>query len=1061
MISRFFIDRPVLANVLAILFVLIGAVALARLPIAEYPNVAPPTITVTTRYPGGSAQTLVDTVALPIERAVNGVEGMLYMQSTSTSDGNYSLTITFETGTDLNLAQIRVQNRVSGALPTLPQSVQSQGVPVRQQSTAFLQMITLSSPDGRYDGLYLSNYATINLVDELSRVSGVGHASVFGAGKYAMRIWLDPEKLIALGSSPQEIIEAVQQQSREVAAGQIGMPPTPTGQSFQYTVNVSGRLQQPEEFGDIVIKTDKGRITRLKDVARVELGAESYGVSFRLDGQSAAGIEIFQSPEANALATADRIKTKMVELARAFPPGLAYSISFDATKSVRASIHEVYKTLIEAAVLVLLVIVVFLQDWRAILVPATTVPVTIIGAFAAMAAFGFTINLASLFAVVLAIGIVVDDAIVIVEGASRHIEAGLSRRAAAMKAMDELFGPIVGITMVLMAVFIPAAFLSGPSGRMYAQFALVIAATALISAVNAATLKPTQCAMWLGKQVPRDRRNLIYRGFNRVYDRIEAGYLRIVTGITRRSLAMAALALVFAGASVWGILRLPTAFIPLEDQGYLMVAVQLPDGASLERTEKAVARVREAARAIPGVDQVIEIPGVSLLDSATLSSAGAIWVVLKDWNVRRGPGEDLGTIRAKLSQAVSELPDGQAFVFVPPPIPSLGSTGGFTMQVELRDGSSDYAELNNVARTIAANAEAQSALEGVDTSFRASVPQIRLEIDRTKAERLQVPVGDVFAALGAYLGSYYVNQFNLFGHNFQVYAQAEGKARLRASDIEKLTVKSTAGKMVPIGALATIEPMIGPAVITQYNLYPAATIYGSASAGFSSGEAMNLMEQIAAQTLPRGTGYEWTATSYQEKAAGNQIVYAFGLGLLLVYLCLAAQYESWIAPLAVILSVPLALAGPAAAFTALGAANDTLIQSGLAANNLYTQIGFVLLIALSAKNAILIVEVAREMRLLHGKPIVDAALDAARARFRPILMTSLAFILGVVPLVTATGAGATARISLGICVLTGMIASTGLAVLFVPSFFVALQRLEERLKGRPEAEPVPSKSVAA
>jgi HAE1 family hydrophobic/amphiphilic exporter-1 len=636
----------------------------------------------------------------------------------------------------------------------------------------------------------------------------------------------------------------------------------------------------------------------------------------------------------------------------------------------------------------------------------------------------------------------------------------MPRRTAAIKAMDELFGPIVGITLVLMAVFIPAAFLSGPSGRMYAQFALIIAATALISAVNAATLKPTQCALWLGRQVPRERRNLLYRGFNRVYDRIQGGYLRIVGAITRRSAVMAVLALVFAGISVWGILRLPPAFIPLEDQGYLMVALQLPDGASLERTEKALARVRDAARAISGVDRVIEIAGISLLDSATLSNAGAIWIVLKDWSAR-GRGQEPSAIRAKLTQAVAELPDGQAFVFVPPPIPSLGTTGGFTMQVELRDGSSDYAELYKVARTIAANAETQSALEGVDTSFRASVPQVELLIDRTKAERLQVSVGDVFGALGAYLGSYYVNQFNLFGHNFQVYAQAEGKARLNASDIEKLTVKSASGKMVPIGALARIGPTVGPAVITLYNLYPAATIYGSASAGFSSGEAMNLMEQIAAQTLPRGTSYEWTATSYQEKAAGNQIFYAFGLGLLLVCLCLAAQYESWIAPLTVILSVPLALAGPAVAFTVLGLANDAFIQSGLAANNLYTQIGLILLIALSAKNAILIVEVVREMRLLHGRPILDAALDAARARFRPIVMTSLAFMLGVVPLVTATGAGATARISLGLCVLSGMMASTGLAVLFVPSFFVVLQRLEERIKGRPEAGPVPSESIAA
>jgi HAE1 family hydrophobic/amphiphilic exporter-1 len=595
---------------------------------------------------------------------------------------------------------------------------------------------------------------------------------------------------------------------------------------------------------------------------------------------------------------------------------------------------------------------------------------------------------------------------------------------------------------------------------MYAQFALVIAATALISAVNAATLKPTQCALWLGRQVPRERRNPFFRGFNRGYDVVERGYLRLVGAIASRSLVMAALALVLAGVSVWGVMRLPTAFIPREDQGYLMVALQLPDGASLERTEKAMAQVRDAARAIPGVDRVAEVAGLSLLDGATLPSAGAAWVVLKDW-AARGPGQAIDAIQAKLSQALADLPDGQAFVFAPPPIPSLGSTSGFTMQVELRDGSSDYVGLHTIARTIAANAEAQSALEGVDTSFRASVPQIRLVIDRTKAERLQVSVGDVFTALGAYLGSAYVNQFNLFGHNFQVYAQAEGGARVREADIEKLTVKSTGGKMVPIGALAQIEPTVGPAVITLYNLYPAATIYGSASAGFSSGEAMKIMEQIAAQTLPRGTGYEWTATSYQEKAAGNQIVYAFALGLLLVYLCLAAQYESWIAPLAVILSVPLALAGPAIAFSVLGGVNQALIQNGLAANNLYAQIGLVLLIALSAKNAILIVEVARELRLLHGRPIAEAALEAARTRFRPIVMTSLAFILGVVPLVTATGAGSTARVSLGICVLSGMVASTCLAVLFVPSFFIVFQSFEERFKGRRKARPMPSESIAA
>ena len=696
--------------------------------------------------------------------------------------------------------------------------------------------------------------------------------------------------------------------------------------------------------------------------------------------------------------------------------------------------------MIEAAVLVLIVILVFLQDWRAMLVPATTVPVTIIGAFAAMAALGFTVNLSTLFAIVLAIGIVVDDAIVVVEGASHHIERGLSPHDAAIKAMSELFGPIIGITLVLMSVFIPAAFLPGLTGQMYAQFALVIAATAVISAINAATLKPTQCALWLRPPVPPERRGIFYRGFNRLYNPVEQGYVRLVGGMARRGGAMVVIALLLAGAGVWGVARLPTAFIPIEDQGYFVVAVQLPDGAALGRTQLALDHVSKVALGLPGVDHAVAISGMSPLDNnASLQNAGAVYVVLKDWSQRgAGTGADLRSLYFSLQSALDKIPEANCLLLIPPPIQGIGNASGFTMQVELRDGSFDYAKLQGLTESIVADAVTQSALDHLNTSFRAAVPQLEVVVDRVKAETLNVTIGDVFDALGTYIGSSFVNQFNKFGRTYQVYAQADSRYRVRPEDIEKLYVRSHNGGMVPLGTLVRVRNVVGPSLISLYNLYPTASIVGSPGQGFSSGEAIDVMEQIADRTLPTGSGYEWTAMSYQEKQVGNQIVYVFAFALLLVYLCLAGQYESWIAPLSVLLAVPLSLLGPAAALAGLGLAN-----------NLYTQIGLVLLIALSAKNAILIVEVAREQRLNHGVAILDAAIIAARTRFRPIIMTSFAFILGVVPLVTATGAGANARASLGLSVLTGMLASTCLAVLFVPSFFVVLQRFEEwRMPGK-------------
>src|ERR1700722_12892823 len=1044
MISKFFIERPVLSNVIAILMILIGGVALFSLAVAQYPNVVPPTVQGTTRHPGASAKTVIDTVALPIEQQVNGVEDMLYMQSYSASDGTYTLTVTFKIGTDLNFAQVLVQNRVASALASLPQAVQNQGVTVQKKSTAILLFVTLTSPNATYDSLFLSNYATINIRDELSRLPGVGNVTVFGAGQYSMRVWLDPNKLQVRGLMPQDVIQAIQQQSQQVTAGQVGMPPTPPGQAFQYTLNVNGRLDDPGEFEEVIVKTgNNGDVTRVRDVGRVELGAQTYSQIFSLNKKPATGIGVFQSPGANALEVEKAVEKKMAALAEQFPQDIKYETPFDTTKFVAASIHEVYKTLIEAGVLVLIVILVFLQDWRAMLVPATTVPVTIIGAFAAMAALGFTLNLSTLFAIVLAIGIVVDDAIVVVEGAAHNIEKGMSGHDAAIRAMDALFGPIIGITLVLISVFLPAAFLPGLTGRMYAQFALVIAATALLSAVNAATLKPTQCALWLRPPVPPAERNWFYRGFNSVYGRLENGYGRLIGRMATHSSLSVVAALILIAIAGYGLSRVPTGFIPIEDQGYLLVAVQLPDGAALDRTQSVLDQISEVAGKTPGVEQVISIAGISALDgSSSLANAGVAYLILKDWS-ERGPGQDLRSLFVGLNQKLEAIQQARILVIPPPPIQGIGNAAGFAMQVQLRDGNFDFGELQAITGALVANAQTQSALQRVSSPFRALVPQFDVEIERTKTQTLHVTTDQVFSTLASYLGSSYVNQFTKFGRTFQVYTQADSQYRLTLRDMENLMVRNQQGDMVPLGTLASITPSVGPSLISLYNLYPSATVIGLPAQGFSSGQSMALMEQIAAKTLPPGTGFEWTAMSYQEKAVGHQIYYVFGLAMVL-----AGQYESWYAPISVILAVPLSLLGPMAVLTGLRIEN-----------NLYTQIGLILLIALSAKNAILIVEVALELHVRERKPLLESAIEAARARFRPILMTSFAFILGVVPLVVASGAGASARKSIGITVFSGMIASTCLAVLFVPTFFVVVQRFEnwraERKRKTPGTETIP------
>ncbi|HEY8032198.1 MAG TPA: efflux RND transporter permease subunit [Methylocella sp.] len=1048
MMAKFFIERPVLANVLAIVLVLIGAVALYNLPVSQYPNIVPPTVQVTARYPGASPQTVIDTIALPIELQVNGVDGMLYMQSTSASDGTYVLTVTFKIGMNPDTAQVLVQNRVSNALAQLPPAVQAQGVSVQKRSTAILQIITLDSPGGSYDALYLSNYATINLVNELARLPGVGNVKVFGAAEYAMRIWLDPQKLYSFGLVPDDVIKAVKQQSQVVAAGQTGMPPAPQNQDFQYTVDIQSRFDDPGQFADIVVKgqtVQGGRLIRVKDVGWIELGSQTYSQICNLDGRPAAGIAIYQTPDANSLHVGKEVAAKMADLARRFPHDLRYDIPYNTTIFINASINEVYDTLYEAGVLVLIVILIFLQNYRATLVPATTVPVTIIGAFAGMAALGFTVNLSTLFGIVLAIGIVVDDAIVIVEAVSRYIERGMSGHDAAVKAMGELIGPIIGITLVLMAVFLPAAFLPGLTGKMLAQFAMVIAVTAFISAINALTLKPTQCALWLREPVPPDKRNIFYRGFNAAYNRSENIYAWLIGAIVKRAGLVVFVGLIVSALGIWGIARLPTAFIPNEDQGYAMIAVQLPDGAALGRTVNSLNEATKIALATPGVNRVITIAGISVLDnSATLSNAGVNYVIFDDWEKRaKAMGQDLVSLLTGLQKKIESISDGRAFVLVPPPIQGIGNAGGFQMQVQLLGGSFNYTKLNDATQAVVNTAKANSQMQRILTTFRPDAPHVGLTVDRVQAETLRVPVGDVLSALTSYVGSTYINQFNKFGLSLQVYAQAESQFRLQPDDLLNMYVRSQDGNMVPIGTLAHLAPLTAPSLITLYNLYPSATIIGSPAKGFSSGQAMASMEAIAAKTLPSDVGYEWTAMSYQEKVTGNLLYWGFALSVLLVYLVLAGQYESWILPLAVISAVPLALLGPVTTLTSLGVDN-----------NLYVQIGLMLLIALSAKNGILIVEVAREFRIIDRKPILEAAVDAARTRFRPILMTSFAFILGVLPLVLATGAGANARRSLGISVFTGMITSTCLAVVFVPAFFVVLQRLQERKGQKGQKAPV-------
>ena len=1035
MLSKFFIDRPVFANVIAIVTILLGIVALYRLPVERYPAIVPPTVVVSAAYPGANAKVVADTVAAPIEQQVNGVENMMYMTSTSSSDGTYALTITFEIGTNLDDAQVLVQNRVAIAQPSLPEEVRRQGLSVKKQSSNIIMAVTLTSPSKKFDGLFLSNYATLRLRDELSRVDGVGEVLVRGVGAYAMRIWLDPDKLASRQLTTQDVTAALARQNVQVAAGQVGQPPSPDGQRFQMTITTLGRLSDSDQFEGIVIKASpSGQMVYLRDVARVELGAQNYDSYASRNGMDSANMLVYQLPGSNAIDVARSVRVAMEKIKPTLPEGLEYSIPFDTTKFVEAAIQSVYTTLIEAGLLVLIVILVFLQSWRALLIPATTVPVTIIGAFAFMPLLGFSVNMLTLFGLVLAIGIVVDDAIVIVENATHHIERGLSPRDATIKAMTEVTGPVIAITLVLMAVFLPTAFLGGITGQLYRQFALTIAATAFISAVNALTLKPAQCATYLR---PYTGKNFFTRVFDFFYKPLEWFYSCCISQLLR---VWWLVLIVFVGIAIftgWWYQKTPTGFLPTEDQGYVIIAVQLPDAASLDRTREVTERMSKIFASTPGVEHWFVLGGFSLLDGTNASNGATAFAAWSDWSKRTTPDLSQESLVTRLQKEFGQMQESFILVLVPPSIQGLGVAGGFQMQIEDREGVGPEI-LQERTQAVIDEARKSPEIGGASSSFRAGVPQLYLNIDRVKAERMGVMLSDVFATLQANLGSVYVNDFNKFDRTYQVRVQADARFRSDPSRIRRLEVRNRAGQRVPLATLLIPETRIGPQSIIRYNLYPTASINGGAASGVSSGEALKVMESVAAKVLPRSMGFDWTGIAYQEKRISGEAVFVFALAVLLVYLVLAAQYESWLLPLAVILVVPLGIFGVVAAVNFTGTDN-----------NMYTQIGVVLIIALASKNAILIVEFARELRI-QGRSIHEAAIEAARMRFRPILMTSFAFIMGVLPLVWATGAAAASRRALGTAVFGGMITSTVLAVFFVPVFYVAVQKLIELWNGPPK-----------
>jgi multidrug efflux pump len=1037
-LSKFFIDRPIFAGVLSLLMLIAGLIALRALPISEYPEVVPPSVVVRANYPGANPKVIAETVATPLEESINGVEGMLYMGSQATTDGLLTLTVTFKLGTDPDKAQQLVQNRVAQTEPRLPEEVRRLGVTTIKSSPDLTMVVHLLSPNARYDMTYLRNYALLNVKDRLARVQGVGDVQLFGSGDYSMRVWLDPQKVAQRGLSASDVVRAIREQNVQAAAGVVGASPGLPGVDMQISINAQGRLKTEEEFGDIIVKSGgDGAVTRLRDVARLELGASSYALRSTLDNKDAVAVPIFAAPGSNAIQISNDVRAAMAQLKKNMPDGVDYSIVYDPTQFVRASIESVVHTLLEAIMLVVLVVILFLQTWRASIIPLLAVPVSVVGTFAVMHLFGFSINALSLFGLVLAIGIVVDDAIVVVENVERNIEAGLSPRQATYRAMREVSGPIIAIALVLVAVFVPLAFISGLTGQFYKQFALTIAISTVISAVNSLTLSPALAALLLkSHDAPKDAltRGMdkvfgrFFGAFNRVFHRGAEGYSTGVKGAISRKALMMVIYLALAAVTFGLFKGVPGGFVPAQDKQYLIGFAQLPDGATLDRTEEVTRRMNDIVLKQPGVEHAVTFPGLSINGFTNSSNSGIVFVTLKDFDQRKGAALSAGAIAGQLNQQFAGIQDAFIAIFPPPPVQGLGTTGGFKLQLEDR-GSLGYEAMDGAVKAFMAKASQTPELAGLFTSWQVNVPQLYADIDRTKARQLGVSVTDVFDTMQIYLGSLYANDFNKFGRTYSVRVQADAPYRARAEDVGLLKVRSASGEMVPLSALMNIQPSFGPERAMRYNGFLSADVNGGPAPGFSSGQAQDAIERIAAETLPKGISYEWTELTYQEILAGNSALWVFPLAILLVFLVLAAQYESLTLPIAIILIVPMGL---------LAAMTGVWLTKG--DNNIFTQIGLMVLVGLSAKNAILIVEFARELEFA-GRTPMQAAIEASRLRLRPILMTSMAFVMGVLPLVLSTGAGAEMRKAMGVAVFSGMIGVTAFGLFLTPVFYVLLRRL--------------------
>ena len=1027
----FFINRPVLATVLAILITLIGGISIPILPIAQFPEISPPTVNVAATFTGASSEVVEETVTTPIEEQINGVEGMTYMSSDSSNDGTMSINVTFEIGYDLDIAAVDVQNRVQLATPRVPEEVSKYGLSVIKQSTSLILVVNLISPDGSRDDLFLSNYIDIHISDVLKRIPGVGNLTLFGEREYSMRIWLNPDKLASLSITTTDVANAIEEQNVQVAAGSIGQPPIPKGQQFQFIITTLGRLETVEEFEDIIIRANQdGSVVRIKDVATVDLGAETYTTNSTLDGGETVGIGTYQLPGANALDLAKEIRAAMELLKEDFPSGVDYKIIYDTTEFVKESIKEVVITLFEAFILVFIVVFIFLQNIRATLIPAITIPVSLIGTFALINALGFSINTLTLFGLVLAIGLVVDDAIIVVENASRLIaERGVSSREATSAAMKEVTGPIVATSLVLMAVFVPVSFMPGITGQLYRQFALTIACSVAISTINALTLSPALCALFLRKET--GKKFWFFKKFDQGFDWFKDRYHGWLVTLTARWKIVVGVFAVLMVVTYFMFTIVPTGFVPEEDQGYFIIDVQGPEGSSLERTEETIKEVYDILVNTPGVAHVIVIAGLNFLTSSSDSNTGAIYAVLAPWGKRKSYALSVFGIIERVRKEFAGIQGAVVVPFNAPPIQGLSSTGGFQFELEDR-ASLGIQTLANVTKEMIEKGNEKPELTGLFSSFTADVPGIYVELDRTKAKTQGVAISDIFDTLQAYLGALYVNDFNKFGRVYRVFMQAEDSYRAEVDDISRLYVRTETGGMVPLSTLIDVKEIVGPETVTHYNLYRSTEIDGDSAPGYSSGQAIKAMEKLAEEVLPEGMGYEWSGTSYQEIKAGNMAPLIFALSIVFVFLFLAALYESWAMPFMVMLAVPLALLGAMSAQYLRGLTNDV-----------YCQIGLVMLIGLASKNAILIVEFAKQRRE-DGLPVIEAAMQAAMIRLRPILMTAFAFILGVFPLVIASGAGAQSRHSLGTAVFGGMILSTMLSLIVVPVFYVVIENLRER-----------------